>query len=106
MKKATIGAALAGLLFLGAAAWTQDPEPVERQVAPPSFRDVLRGKVGQKVYYQYDNDSSARRLYFGHERKTHTFVAVGEDFIQLREDDGMETFISVSRVDVHIIPAK
>ena len=40
MKKRVLsGAAAAGLLLLGAAAWPQDP---------PNFRDVLRGKVGQE----------------------------------------------------------
>ncbi len=47
-KRALLGAAALGLLFLGAATWPQDPEPVSRQAAPPTFRDVLRGKVEQK----------------------------------------------------------
>ena len=62
MKKRVLsGAALAGLFLLGAATtFPQDPgagEPVARQTEPPSFRDVLRGKVGQKCEVEVEGNA-------------------------------------------------
>ncbi len=143
MKKRILsGVAVLGLLLLGAATLPQEPvssDPVVRQT-PPSFRDVLRGRVGQECDIQLRaawtltfpaNDAEARESVkqdldrtFGalaevpgfireqalataiNELRSATLVAVGQDFVQLREADGTERFIPLSRVDVVVRPDK
>lgn len=203
MKKAAIGAALAGLLFVGCAA-TQPQDPPARQATegetgrfvwgtgirteggvqarfeldkrnfgisnlpssatpqdPPRFRDLLRGRLGQECeVFQQDGvwtltftgpgqnqtlgDEAVHRreleqritavqeelnevqegaertelmrelIRLHSERKDRTVavqnlltvVAVGDDFIQLREADGTERYIPLSRVDVVVEPGK
>ena len=139
-KAATIGAALLGLLFVGAS-WSQDPtredaalERFARRIAavragqearqdPPGFRDVLRGKVGQECTVSQADGiwtvlfpagaMSARQVRLMEAGRlppmpvyASTLAAVGADFVQLREADGTERFVPLSKVEVVVRPGK
>ncbi len=100
-KRVLLSTAALGLLFLGAATWPQDPESVSPQAAPPIFRDVLRGKIGQECSAN-TNDRVHWTLSFGPRHDGDKLVAVGQDFVQIRYEDGRERYVPLGRVDLLI----
>ena len=114
MKKRVLsGAAVLGLLLLSAATLPQDPvagEPVERQAAPPSFRDVLRGKVGQECDAAYE-DGVWTLVFFPRPEGVNSRsrrVAVdlpGSGDTAPPEGRGMELLLEISKeIDGSIVP--
>jgi hypothetical protein len=101
------GTAIAGLLLLATAAWTQDPEPVapvKTKAEPPTYRDVLGGYVGRKCSASLGDRVCYLR--FPEDKKTSwpsaTLAAAGSDFVQLVWEDGEQLFIPTEWVAVQV----
>ena len=99
-KKAFLGAAAIGLLFLGASAWPQDP---------PNFRNLFEGYVGQKCGVRFEDGLVF--LNFPEDEKMNwwsaTMTRLGTDFVQLRlQNFGPDRYIPLARVELWATPAK
>ena len=106
-KRFVLGTAIAGVVLLATAAWTQDPEtvvPVQAKAEPPTYRDVLKGYVDRKCSVSLGEGVCYLR--FPEDPKTNwpsaTLAAAGADFVQLVWSGGGQLYIPSACVRVQV----